>query len=955
MKYLFIYTCFFFCTSSSAQIITTVAGTGVPGYSGNGGPATLAQLNLPNSLDLDNAGNLYIADRNNNVIRKIDASTGTISVFAGTGAQGHTGDGGPATLATFDGAFRISFDGNDNLFVTDGPTIIRKIDPAGIITTVANGGTTNGYSGDGGPLSAAEFGNLSGIGFDNAGNMYLTDFAHHVIRKVNTAGIISTFAGNGIPGFSGDGGPATSAQLWNPYRVIADNAGNIYIPEAANNRIRKVAPNGIITTFAGNGIIAYLGDGGPAINASFSTPWQIDIDNSGNIYVADVGNFVVRKIDTNGMISTVAGNGTYGYSGDGGPAVLAQFNQLRAIACNATGSVFYVADGGNVSVVRKITNCATATTVTHPQNVILCNSGNASFTCTASNVSGGYQWQVNTGSGWVNLVNNASYAGVTSNSLSVTGANASMNLYQYRCALTNGCGTVYTQPAYLNVNIAVTPSISISASPTSICQGTPVTFTATPVNGGAAPVHQWKKNGINAGTNSPTYTDNSLTNTDQISCVLTSSANCITASSATSNLVSVTVNPLLTPSVSIAASANNVCAGTTINFNAVPVNGGASPTYQWKKNGSNVGTNAASYSANNLVNGDIITCVLSSNATCLAQVTASSNSIVMNITPLSTPSVSISTLNQSICAGAVTSFTAQPGTAGTVQTYQWKKNGNNVGTNSATYSDNAIANGDIITCFISVTGNCLTGNTATSNAVNMTVYTNPVPELGNINSICESGSITLNPGTFSSYVWNNGSTASTFTVNGTGSCYVTVKDIHGCAGSDTVHINTLLPKPKNFLPDDLSICTYGTSELAANASFKDYLWNTGQHSNAITIRTPGTYWLEVTDNNNCKGRDTLNVLLKQCLTGFYIPTAFTPNANGINDEFKPKIFGNLGAYRLSIYNRYGQPIFETSDINKGWDGTQKGAAFNTGSFVWICRFELEGKLQVKKGTVLLLK
>ena len=261
---------------AGAPTITTIAGTGVASYSGDGGPATSAAINFPESVAVDHAGNIYFADLTNFRVRKVDPS-GTITTVAGCGqvttpcALVGLGDGGPAT-APFMGPFDVAVDSAGTLYIADdGHQSIRKVDSSGIITTVAGNGKA-GFSGDGGPATGAALNGPGGIAFDSAGNLYIADLSNNRIRKVDTAGIITTVAGNGVNGFSGDGGPATSAALANPHAVAVDSAGNLYIADTNNFRVRKVNSAGIITTFAGTGTVGFSGDGGPATSALITGP-----------------------------------------------------------------------------------------------------------------------------------------------------------------------------------------------------------------------------------------------------------------------------------------------------------------------------------------------------------------------------------------------------------------------------------------------------------------------------------------------------------------------------------------------------------------------------------------------------------------------------------------------------------------------------------------------------------
>ena len=452
MRSLFFFFLLFLCASSTGQIITTVAGDGTVGYSGDGGPAINAQLGdlYYTYPAFDNAGNMYIAQNGNNTIRKIDI-VGTITTIAGTNdVIGYSGDGGPAINALLYHPTSIAVDNNNNIYFADrNGDIIRKIDPSGIITTVSGQATTSCGVGDGGPLVLAQFWAISALTFDQFNNLYIADFGCNTIRKVNTAGIVSTIAGNGTWGYSGDGGSATQAQLAYPCKIAIDNAGNIYIPDAQNHRIRKVTTTGVISTFAGTGIQGYSGDGGPAINANMAFPGSIVIDNTGNFYFGDY-NHVIRKIDGIGTITTYGGNGTYGYSGDGGPAILASMALTEGRISINNNDIFFAnyTQGGPGHTIRKISNCLTATINQQPTNVTLCNSGNAIFNIGVSNVTG-YQWQLNTGTGWTNLTDNSIYSGTLTNTLVITGATTSMNNYQYRCSVTNGCGTIFSTSASL--------------------------------------------------------------------------------------------------------------------------------------------------------------------------------------------------------------------------------------------------------------------------------------------------------------------------------------------------------------------------------------------------------------------------------------------------------------------------------------------------------------------------
>ncbi len=483
----------------SGGIITTVAGSGVGGFSGDGGPATEASLNSAPGVAVDAAGNLYIADFGNNRVREV--TNGIITTIAGDGLGGSTGDGGPATSAKFAGPADVAVDSAGNIYIADqGNQRIQKV-TAGIITTLVGGlnnpqgvaldakgdlyisssfsheiflfsngaltkvagGNGQGFAGDGGPATSAQLAFPTRIAFDSSGNLYIADSVNHRVRRVNSLGVINTFAGNGNFRFSGDGGAATSAALSAPSSVAFDSAGNLYIADTLNNRIRKVsggtittvagtgtsvplpasplglaldsagnlyvsisnccieviqpsgasstiqvdrvsissdtyeigtpqglavdaagniyfadsfenlvgrlAPSGTMTTIAGNGGQGFSGDGGPATKAMLYRPSAVAVDQSGNVYIADQGNARIREV-SGGIITTIAGTGTYGFSGDGGPATSATLANPNGVAVDSAGNVYItdIAPPNLSPLIRKISG-GTITTVAGNANL----------------------------------------------------------------------------------------------------------------------------------------------------------------------------------------------------------------------------------------------------------------------------------------------------------------------------------------------------------------------------------------------------------------------------------------------------------------------------------------------------------------------------------------------------------------------------------------------------------
>lgn len=373
--------CLLFLQQAAAQTISTIAGIDTPGYNGDHISAVAAKLNLPFGIAVDAAGNVYISDRGNDRIRKI--SSGIITTYAGTGTGGYNGDNMPATAAQINDANGIATDAAGNLYIADkSNNRIRKVSTAGIITTIAGNGTA-GFRGDGLAATDAQLSNPRGVAVDGAGNVYIADQGNQRIRKVSTStGIISTVAGTSAEGFAGDGGPATDAELNNPYGVAIDAAGNMYIADVDNERVRKVDAAGIITTFAGNGTGGYSGDGGAATAALLFEPAAVAVDAAGNVFIADAWNSRIRGVK-DGIIGTIAGDGTSGYSGDGGPAWAAELYAPYGIALDAAGNI-YVADYSN-NCARYITAPTALKTVSAVNGLrIFPNPNTGSFTINIS-------------------------------------------------------------------------------------------------------------------------------------------------------------------------------------------------------------------------------------------------------------------------------------------------------------------------------------------------------------------------------------------------------------------------------------------------------------------------------------------------------------------------------------------------------------------------------------------
>jgi NHL repeat len=341
--------------TSGEGIIRTVVGTGARWSSGDGGPATEAEIEYPIDLAFDGQGNLYVLEHGNPpFVRKIDTD-GQITSVVGPGAPGEAGH---LSLARTFSPSGLAVDPDGNVYIGggDGPDFkyrVIRVDGRGGVTTVAGTGE-RGFSGDGGPATEATLTNVWDVALDVEGNLYIA--GSNRIRKVNVEGVITTIVGTGPRGFSGDGGPAVEARTSGITGVVTDASGNVYFIDYRNDRIRRIGSDGIITTIGGGGNApgngCFFGDGVPATQAVLCGPEHLSVDSSGNVFIADTYNHRIRMIDTQGIITTVAGSGVDGYSGDGGPATEASLSEPSSVAIGPESAI-YIADSGNDRV-RKV-------------------------------------------------------------------------------------------------------------------------------------------------------------------------------------------------------------------------------------------------------------------------------------------------------------------------------------------------------------------------------------------------------------------------------------------------------------------------------------------------------------------------------------------------------------------------------------------------------------------------
>lgn len=587
--------------------------------------ATLAELNTPSGLSFDASGNLFIAAYNSSNIREVN-TLGVISTTAGGSILGGCTQSGSASIVYLMGPTAVEFNSSGSYYIADyGNNRICKVTGGSLTTIAGSCSFSAGYSGDGGAATSAKLNAPIAIAIDASGNLFVAEEGNNCIRKITAGGIISTIAGNGTAGYSGDGGPAVSAKLSQPVGIAIDGAGNIYVSEYGNQRIRVINANGIISTYAGTGVAGYSGDGGNATSAKLhlDSPSGLAVDNVGNLYIADTYNHVIRKIDNQGIITTVAGNGfgagtsSGGYSGDGGPATAAELNVPVDVALDATGNLF-IADKYN-QVIRKVALCSSPISVNIAGTNPVCGGSSNVLTATGAST---YTWSANTGYAVSNTVS-INLTDVTT--YTVIGS-------------TGGCY------AKTSITVSVNPIISISG-PTSICPGT-----ATTLTGSGATNYTWSSNAGSVITNTASVAP--FTNTTY---TLTGS----TGGCVATKTVSIS---MITPVVSVIGS-TNICKGNSTVLTAQ----GAS-TYTWSSNAGGVTTNTVSLSPL----ADSVYTIIGTNAGC-----TTSNTVVVHVgSP--TPTLTISGTT-GICIGGSTTLTA-----GTAATYSWSSNAGGVTTNTVT-------------------------------------------------------------------------------------------------------------------------------------------------------------------------------------------------------------------------------------------------------------------------------
>jgi uncharacterized protein (TIGR03437 family) len=486
-------------------VITTIAGTGVEGYNGDNQPATQAQLDWSIAEDdelgnvffdyshpaVDKDGNIYIPDKANYRVRKIDRN-GIIITVAGNGTPGFSGNNGPAIQGQLDFPTSVAVDAAGNLYIVDEfNNRVRKVSPAGIITTVVGVGSSGQceLGGNGGPAALAQLCLPGGLAIGPDGSLYISDTFNQQVRRVSPNGIITAFAGLGFgnteESFGGDGGPAAQASLFQPAGLAFDSNGNLYIADEYNHRIRKVTPAGIISTVAGKGDEGFAGDGQQAIAATLNHPTDVAVDAAGNLYIADQYNNRVRKVTPDGIITTVAGNGVHGFGGDGGPPLQAALDYPSGITFDLQGNLLIV-DHHNMRL-RKVVFNPPALAGVPARLDFAATAGGAdpavqTFALTNAG-AGPLNFTITSDSPWLSVTPASGSLSATATTLTVRVALGSLREGQYSGALTLRSAEAANSPQTIVVSLTVRPA----AAPSPAFTAAGVVQAASFVTGPVAP------------------------------------------------------------------------------------------------------------------------------------------------------------------------------------------------------------------------------------------------------------------------------------------------------------------------------------------------------------------------------------------------------------------------------------------------------------------------------------
>ncbi len=796
------------------QIINTIAGNGAAAYAGDGGPATNASIYNPSGAAYDNAGNLYIGDCDNHVIRKITPA-GIISTFAGTGVAGYSGDGGPASAAQLNRPVKLHIDAANNIYVADFyNNRIRKIDPSGIITTIAGNGSL-GFSGDGGPATAAKLNHPSCVAFDASGNMFISDYANFRIRKVTPSGIISTYAGTGAPGFSGDGGLAAFAQIYGAFGIAMDNTNNLFLADASNHRVRKITPAGVINTFSGNGTAAFGGDGGPAASALLNNPAGVNFDVAGNLYIADQFNYRIRKVTTGGIISTVAGNGINGFSGDGGPATNAQLANTNETTISPAGNLVICDDANNR--VRMVTLVTTCDSIVLADSIHICTGAAVSLNAHMSSfgIPDYIQWSPVTSlsstttltptlatgatSGWYHLTTSTLLGGnlVTNGDFSAGNTGFSSS-YSY----VSGPGSLYPEGVYA---ISTNPHNEHPGA-NSFTDHSTGAGNMMAINGASTPIDVWCQT-VSVSPN--TYYD---------------------MSAWFSNWSADTVDGL----PQIVFSVNGTPTSST-PFSFVPTPGVWTRFHYIWYSGTTTSATFCIHDQVTVATGNDFAI----DDIALRPVCTATDSIYVTINA----ATNIYRAKDSTLCNPTTHALSAP--AGHTN-YLWNTGSTTTSVTVSGWGPFWVASDSLCTHFVD------TFNYHPSAGITV--------NLGNDTTLCAGSTmgVGITPVAGISYLWSTGGTAASISITTPGTYWLQATNSSGCSSSDTLLVanGTITVS----LGADTVGCTGSSINLAPSGTYVSpiYVWSTGATSASVSVSATGDYWLQVTVVG-CTARDTVHV------------------------------------------------------------------------------------------------
>lgn len=543
---------------------------------------------------------------------------------------------------------------------------------------------------------------------------------------------------------------------------------------------------------------------------------------------------------------------------------------------------------------------------------------------TYSNISQGgltsYSWSFSGGSPATSTSTNPSV------SYSVPGT------YPVSLIAVNAVGSnTLTQTNYITISPTIAPSVSIGLSSGSnpMCSGSSISFSSVANNGGTTPIYQWKINGVNVGTNSSSFTSTSLINSSSVTCVMTSNAQCPSPSSTTSTPITVTVNSTApaTVSVSLLTGNNPICLGETVVFDATAGNGGANPVYQWKINGSNVGTNTNSFTTNSLSNGDVVSCQLGSNSPCASNTLAISSGITMSVSSILSPSVSVSIVlgANPACAGNSLTFSATPNNGGTSPGFQWKVNGIGVGNNSPVFTSANIPNAGVVTCEMTSGLSCSNPSMATSAALNMTIHAIPsTPTItpSGLIGLCAGNTLILTSSAASGNVWSNSSTSNTVAISSPGN-YSVMQTTNGCSSDPSAIVTiTTNPQPTATLSPAGPFCNDSESLILLGSPAGGTYSGSGIAGSVFvpSLATVGSNVIvyHYSDANNCVATASTSIMVLVC-------SGLTPNTLPYNDVLifpNPgngifNLQANIGKIRtVSISDVAGRSVFRKTYDNE---------------------------------------